>query len=103
MQTTVNVCDFSHDGPPPTATDVFTFTFNGQTHTMDACAECVEELTAWLPVTKPSRRNGRPKTYARRYDATPIREWARKHGYEVSDKGRLPTDVLAAYETATAK
>jgi hypothetical protein len=27
-----------------------------------------------------------------------VRDWARKHGYKVSDRGRLPSDVVAAYQ-----
>lgn len=33
--------------------------------------------------------------------AAEIREWAREQGYEVSDRGRVPADVRAAYEAAT--
>jgi hypothetical protein len=29
-----------------------------------------------------------------------IREWARANGYEVSDRGRIPADIRAAYEAA---
>ena len=29
-----------------------------------------------------------------------IRAWARENGYEVSDRGRVPADVMAAYEAA---
>jgi Lsr2 len=33
---------------------------------------------------------------------TAIREWARQHGHEVSDRGRIPGTVLKAYEDATS-
>jgi hypothetical protein len=29
-----------------------------------------------------------------------IREWARANGYQVSDRGRVPADVKAAYDAA---
>jgi hypothetical protein len=29
---------------------------------------------------------------------TAIREWARQHGFEVADRGRIPSNVLEAYE-----
>ena len=32
--------------------------------------------------------------------ASEVREWARAQGYEVSDRGRVPADVKAAYEAA---
>jgi hypothetical protein len=31
-----------------------------------------------------------------------IREWAKKNGHNVSDRGRLPAEVLKAWETAQA-
>jgi hypothetical protein len=31
-----------------------------------------------------------------------IREWAKKNGHNVSDRGRLPAEVLQAWETAQA-
>ena len=31
-----------------------------------------------------------------------IREWAKKNGYQVSDRGRLPGEVLQAWETTQA-
>ncbi|HEY7043239.1 MAG TPA: Lsr2 family protein [Nocardioidaceae bacterium] len=33
-------------------------------------------------------------------NAASIREWARSHGYEVSDRGRVPADIKAAYDAA---
>ncbi len=35
-----------------------------------------------------------------REDTQAIRGWAREHGYQVSNRGRLPTDVVAAYQAA---
>ncbi len=29
-----------------------------------------------------------------------IRDWARSNGYEVSDRGRISADIIAAYESA---
>lgn len=33
-------------------------------------------------------------------DLAAIREWARQNGYKVSSRGRIPNDVIAAYEAA---
>lgn len=30
-----------------------------------------------------------------------IREWAREQGYDVSDRGRIPSEVVDAYHSAT--
>lgn len=46
--------------------------------------------------TAPRRvRNGRGD----REQTAAIREWARKNGYQVGEKGRIPGDVLEAYHT----
>ncbi|HMB07964.1 MAG TPA: histone-like nucleoid-structuring protein Lsr2 [Isosphaeraceae bacterium] len=29
-----------------------------------------------------------------------MRQWAWNQGYQVSDRGRIPTDVVAAYQAA---
>jgi hypothetical protein len=33
-------------------------------------------------------------------DTGAIREWAKKHGHKVSERGRLSATVLAAYDAA---
>jgi len=32
-----------------------------------------------------------------------IREWAKKSGYQVSDRGRLPAEVFQAWQTAGSR
>ncbi|MFD8740770.1 histone-like nucleoid-structuring protein Lsr2, partial [Streptomyces sp. NPDC059618] len=32
------------------------------------------------------------------YDAKAVRAWAADNGYEVSDRGRIPLEILTAYE-----
>jgi hypothetical protein len=43
---------------------------------------------------KKSTRSSREQTAA-------IRQWAREHGHQVSDRGRIPTSVIEAYESAS--
>ena len=43
-----------------------------------------------------------PTTGSNRETLKSIREWAKKNGHNVSDRGRLPADVLQAWETAQA-
>jgi hypothetical protein len=35
-----------------------------------------------------------------RHDQSEVRAWAREQGLKVSDRGRIPADVLAQYESA---
>jgi hypothetical protein len=39
---------------------------------------------------------------ANREQTKAIREWARKNGFELSDRGRIPSNVLEAFEEAHA-
>lgn len=43
---------------------------------------------------------GRAARSGGRADLTAVRAWARENGYQVSDRGRVSGEVLAAYEAA---
>lgn len=50
-----------------------------------------------------SRSGGRAKAAAAsasKTDLSLVRSWARDNGYQVSDRGRVSSEVLAAYEAA---
>jgi hypothetical protein len=49
--------------------------------------------------TAPVKRAGSP---ANREQTKAIRDWARQNGYELSDRGRIPANVIEAFETAHA-
>jgi hypothetical protein len=38
---------------------------------------------------------------ASRADTHAIREWARQHGHQVSERGRIPKSVIEAYQAAS--
>jgi hypothetical protein len=44
---------------------------------------------------------GAPRVAVDREQNQAIREWARKQGMEVSDRGRIPAEVLEAYHKAS--
>jgi hypothetical protein len=46
-----------------------------------------------------NRRAAAPARSDREHNSA-IREWASKNGYEVSERGRIPTAVVQAYEAA---
>lgn len=90
-----------------------TFAWDGRTYEVDlskknaaalervfkpylAAARSVRPVTA----RSSTRSAGRPGTGARRRDLQAIRDWARAQGHEVSDRGRVPTAVVEAYEAA---
>lgn len=47
-----------------------------------------------------SRRGGRKAASSGGPNPREVRDWARSNGYEVSDRGRVPADVIAAFEAA---
>lgn len=47
-----------------------------------------------------SGSSARAQKRAGQRDYGPIREWAAKNGYQVSERGRVPAQVLDAYDAA---
>ncbi len=49
---------------------------------------------------KPAKASRGGRTAPDREQTAAVREWARANGYEVSERGRLSANVLAAFEAA---
>ena len=94
------------------ADETIEFGLDGAHYEIDLSADNAEELRDLLAqYIEHARRSGgrrRPvgraavKVVARpaivdREQNQAIRMWARKSGYEISDRGRIPTDVIEAY------
>lgn len=45
------------------------------------------------------RRGRTPSTV----DTVAVRAWAREHGYDIKDRGRVPADVVAKYQAASGQ
>lgn len=95
----ITVCDFDDDNE---AIDSFSYKLNGYSHTIDVCAEHHSELCQWLPGATSKPRKGQTTTATAnvRQNRSQLRQWAIAKGYEVAERGRIPADVLAAYEAA---
>lgn len=84
--------------------DAVEFSYRGKHYVIDLSAENAElfdqAMSEWIEhahkVARPSKAF-QPKRPARR-DLPLVRKWARENGYEVSDRGRIPQEVLAAYD-----
>jgi len=48
----------------------------------------------------PGRKAANSSAGAGRKDTGEIRTWAREHGHEVSERGRIPSAVVEAYDAA---
>jgi Lsr2 len=54
------------------------------------------EAARKVPSSRRAARGSRPA----RHNQSDVRAWARDQGLKVSDRGRIPADVLAQYESA---
>ena len=46
------------------------------------------------------RGRGNRRGGAGSIDTARAREWAREHGYDIKERGRIPADIVAKYEAA---
>ena len=97
------------DGSP--ADETVTFALDGVTYEIDLSESNATKLRdALAPYVGHGRRaGGRRAASGRsagsraaggRRDLADVREWARKNGHQVSDRGRISAEVQAAYDKA---
>ncbi|MDV6011433.1 Lsr2 family protein [Haloechinothrix sp. LS1_15] len=94
------------------AEETVEFGLDGVTYQIDLSAENAEELRDALAqyIEHARRAGGRKKSSSKsgggrasrsasvdREQNQAIRAWARKNGYQVSDRGRIPSEVVDAY------
>jgi Lsr2 len=82
------------------------FGLDGADYEIDLSAKHADqfarELGPYIAVARklsPARTAGRAPR-AGRHDQSDVRAWARGQGLKVSDRGRIPADVLARYHAA---
>lgn len=99
--------DLTGEQLEPGRGETVTFALDGQAYEIDLTGEHATELrhalrrytdAARKTGATPGRRAGR--NTQRRPDTAAIRAWAREHGHQVPDRGRIPSAVLAAYTAA---
>ncbi len=93
------------------------FSFEGTDYAIDLSDKNAKKFAAEIEVwaakahtpdhpTPASQRRARAGRNARGSSRTPVtdmkalRDWAREHGYTVSERGRVPTEVRDAYTAA---
>lgn len=107
----VLVCDLHGDGTEAVTTIRMD---NGTArYELDLCQSHFDELTRAGRRLRPRRRTGgapsaakaakkpataktRPRGRGAR-DTAAVREWARAHGYAISDRGRIPRHIVEAF------
>ena len=89
------------------ADETIRFSVNGVEYEIDLSGRNARGFwKALKPYTEAGRRVRRPariRTAESRTDARQVRTWAREQGYDVSDKGRVPADLVARYKAALAE
>jgi Lsr2 len=103
-QTSVRLVD-DLDGSP--ADEVISISWGNAEYEIDLnethAAQLREALAPYIAAARHVGRGGRPTAPPRRSPArgrdetADIRRWAREHGHEVSERGRISSTVLAAW------
>jgi hypothetical protein len=92
-----------------TAVETVSFSLDGVSYEIDLTAANAKKLRNDLaPWVGHARRSGGRKSSRRagavggqrRSDLGAVRQWARKNGHQVSDRGRISAGILAAYDKA---
>jgi len=100
------VCDLPHDGEVEGSESV-SFSFDGMAYEVDLCGPHSKELREKIGTfadharraTAASRRR-KSRTGPGRERSSEIREWARQRGHKVSERGRIPGNIIAEYEAS---
>jgi hypothetical protein len=98
------VCDIPHDNEVD-GTESVSFAFDGSAYEIDLCGahskEIREKLASFADYARRAsavNRGRRRMSSGRR--SGEVRQWARQHGYEVSERGRIPTKIITDFEAA---
>jgi len=91
-----------------TAVETVSFSLDGVSYEIDLTAANAKKLRndfgTWVGHARRSggRKSSRRAGTAgqRRGDLSAVRQWARKNGHQVSDRGRISAGILAAYDKA---
>lgn len=102
----VRFCDHCRTDDQPISSH--TLGWDRKRWSLDLCPGCAEEMSRYLYSIPGIEHRGedskadRPAPYkaAEGVDLSEIRKWAKRHGIEVSKRGRISGDVIAAWRTS---
>lgn len=88
-----------------TAEETVTFALDGAQYDIDLSKDNAATLRGAVQEwTEHARRTRGGRKRVRRTDLGPtpkvVRRWAQAHGYTLSDRGRVPAEIRAAYDRA---
>lgn len=106
---TIVTCDFDHEEETE-GTNSYVLTINNKTYSVDLCPEHYEEVGVALDKivsngtkvgTVSRARSSGSRRASRGADLNAaIREWAAAQGYEVASRGRIPQELVEAFEAS---
>lgn len=90
------------------ADETVAFALDGQPYEIDLSADNAARLRESLAEfvasarkpSSPARSARRPSSGRRSNGTGDVRSWARENGFQVSERGRIPTNVIEAYQAA---
>jgi hypothetical protein len=91
------------------AAETVSFALDGVSYEIDLsdknAAKLRDALAAWVGNARRSGgrsgvRRGRPRATGSGTDLAAMRQWGRKNGFKVSDRGRISAELQAAYSKA---
>lgn len=95
------------DGKP--ADETVSFSLDGVTYEIDLRTKNADKLRkVFAPYVDKARKGGarragrvagRGRTTHNRERAADIRGWAKEHGITINDRGRIPAEIVQAYES----
>lgn len=108
------VCDLHQGSEHEAEAGTIEFTYKGTDYKIDLCVPGDERMDrAMAPFIEAAQVVTRSRTRTRQRNRAAsngngsgktendqIREWARKEGWDVSDRGRIANEIIAAYKDA---
>lgn len=91
------------------ASETVSFALDGKSYEIDLSAansaQLRDDFAKWIGHARSVRGRGRsaaPTRSTGRTDLNKVREWGRKNGFKVSDRGRVSAEVQEAYARANS-
>jgi hypothetical protein len=98
-ETRVDDLLYKHDGEEVAAEETVEFSLDGKHWKVDLTRDHAEKLRQalqpFISVATPQKAGSPRRTRAEMKD---LRTWAREHGWQLSDRGRIPDEAREAYD-----
>jgi len=102
-------CDYDEKEIPQGQHRLRRFSIDGRDYEIDLCLGHSERFDQAVSnfASHARKTSGRPvrtkrRTAAHRKHSAQVRAWARANGFALSERGRIPTDVVTRYESMHA-